>query len=82
MLFMVTQIHTPENCPLHEGKGPESLYDPGQAIKLHSAVADVPGHRLVFLLEADSYDAVQDFLEPGRGRCDSEIVPVKDLLKT
>ena len=83
MLFVIVQEHEPALCPAQEGLGPEILFDgdaPG--IELRSAVADVPGHRLVFVVEADSYDAVSAFLEPGRTRCTVTVSPVRDLLTT
>ena len=81
MLFLVTQIHTPENCPQRDNKGPDILFDEGApGVRLHYAVADVPGHRLTFLLEAESYEQLQGFLEPGRTRCTTTIAPVLDLI--
>ena len=79
MLFLVVQTHAPEHCPQREGLGPESLFEGVSGVHVRHAVADVPGHRLVYLIEADSYDAIQDFLEPGRTRCDSVITPVMEL---
>lgn len=79
MLFLVVQEHSPQSCPLHDGQGPDSLFD-GDAATIRYAVADVPGHRLTFLVDADSYEQLQDLLEPGRGRCTTTIAPVKDLL--
>jgi len=39
MLFMITQVHTPENCPRKEG-GAEILYD--------RDAAGGPGHTTLF----------------------------------
>ena len=83
MLFVIVQEHEPGLCPAREGLGPEILFDadaPG--IDVRSAVADVPRHRLVFLVEADSYDALNALVEPGRTRCTTTISPVRDLLAT
>ena len=78
MQFHVVQKHSPESCPAREGGSPETLYD-ATAVTVRSAVADVPGHTLYFIVEADSYDAIQDFLEPGRTRCEAVTTPVKVL---
>ncbi len=79
MLFLVAQVHTPENCPQREGLGPEILFTDTPQVELRFAVADVPGHRLTFLVECESYDALQAFLEPGRTRCTTTIAPVTQL---
>lgn len=79
MLFLVVQDHTPEECPVRRDAGPDSLYAEVDDIDVRFAVADVPGHRLTFLVEAESYGSLQDFLEPGRRHCTTTISPVKDL---
>ena len=79
MLFVVVQEHGPETCPQREGLGPEVLFQEAADLTVRFAVADVPGHRLTFLVETDSYDALQQFLEPGRTRCTTTISPVREL---
>ena len=80
MLFLVIQEHSPDNCPQREGLGPDALYGKDvKGVEVRFAVADVPGHRLTFLLEADSVDALHEYLEPGRTRATTTIVPVLDL---
>ena len=78
MLFLVVQQHTPEMCPARDGRGPEALFD-GTAVELRFAVADIPGHKLFFLVEAQSYDALNRLLEPGRTRCITSISPVREI---
>jgi hypothetical protein len=82
MLFLVIQDHDPALCPQRDGLGPDALFQEIDGVKVRYAVADVPGHRLAFLLEADSYEAIQEFLEPGRTRCTTDISPVLDLSVT
>ena len=79
MLFLVVQEHSPEQCPARRGLGPESLFAEVEGADIRFAVADVPGHELTFLVEAESYDALQAFLEPGRTHCTTTISPVKAL---
>lgn len=79
MLFLVDQEHSPDNCPQRDGLPPDALYGEAEGIEVRFAVADVPGHRLVFLVEADSLDALHGFLEPGRTRATTSIAPVVDL---
>ena len=76
MLFHITQAHDPGTCPQQDGLPPEILFDQVPDVKVHHSVADVPGHKLFFLVETDSYDALQAFLEPGRTRCTTHIAPV------
>ena len=77
---MIVQEHAPEQCPVHGGLGPESLYDQVDGVDVRFAVADVPGHRLTFLVRTESYEQLEKFLEPGRKSCTTTITPVKDLL--
>ena len=80
MLFLIVQEHTPDNCPQRDGLPPDALYGKNRdGAEVRFAVADVPGHRLTFLIEADSVEAVHDFLEPGRTRATTTIAPVKEL---
>lgn len=82
MLFLITQTHTAENCPIDAG-GREAL---------HARPADVPGlrvlagygayteHVLYYVVEAGDYDAVEKFLTPGFKRCRATITPVSQFL--
>lgn len=80
MLFLIIQEHAPEQCPAREGQDPDVLFDEASGVEVRSAVADVPGHRLVFVVEAESYESLSGFVEPGRTRCTTSISPVTDLL--
>ena len=79
MLFLVVQEHTPDNCPQRDGLPPDALYGDGEGVDVRFAVADVPGHRLTFLIETDSVKSLHEFLEPGRTRATTTISPVADL---
>ncbi len=79
MQFLVVQEHPPEQCPVHRDLGPESLFAEVEGVDVRFAVADVPGHRLTFLVETEAYESLQAFLEPGRAYCTTTISPVTDL---
>ena len=79
MLFMITQVHTPQTCPRDEG-GADVLIDKNaQGVTVKSRWVAGPQHTIWFLLEADSLDAVQSFLDPGMKRCTCTITPVTPL---
>ncbi|MFQ5930973.1 MAG: hypothetical protein ACE5MM_01055 [Nitrospiraceae bacterium] len=76
MLFHVTQTHAPQTCPIDEG-GSETLYDPNvEGVKLRARYAAFPEHVIYYILEADSLEAIRQFLLPGFKRCTSKITPV------
>lgn len=79
MLFLIEQEHDPDHCPQRQGLAPETLFHEAAGVELRFAVADVPGHRLVFLVESESYGHLRDFLEPGRTTCTTRITPVTEL---
>ena len=79
MLFLVVQEHSPDNCPQRDGLPPDALYGEPDGVDVRFSVADVPGHRLTFLIETDSVEALHRFLEPGRTRATTTISPVIDL---
>jgi hypothetical protein len=79
MLFLVVQEHTPDNCPQRDGLPPDALYGKTNDVDVRFAVADVPGHRLTFLIETNSVEALHSFLEAGRARATTTIAPVVDL---
>lgn len=79
MLFHITQVHTPDNCPLDEG-GSNSLYDPNvEGIKLIGRYGANAQHTLFYIVEADDVNALHRFLLPGFKRCTSTITPVSEV---
>jgi hypothetical protein len=79
MLFHITQVHTPESCPVDEG-GSDSLYNPdAPGIKLIGRYGANSQHILFFIVEADDVNALHQFLLPGFKRCTSTITPVSPL---
>ena len=79
MLFHITQVHTPETCPLNEG-GSNSLYDPSaEGVRLIGRYGANAQHTLFFIVEADNLDAIHRFLLPGFKRCTCTITPVSEV---
>lgn len=78
MLFHVTQTHKSEQCPIDSG-GSKTLYNANaDGAKLRAMYGAFPEHTIFYILEADSAEAVQKFLEPGFKRCESTIIPVSE----
>lgn len=76
MLFHIKQSHTPENCPYQRG-GSRSLQNHEAAgISVKAMYLDFPGHNIFMIVEANSVDALQQFLAPGVRTCTTEITPV------
>lgn len=78
MLFMVTQTHTPEACPIDEG-GSKTLYNPSaEGVELRAMYGAFAEHVVYYLIEAESLGAIQQFLRPGFKRCSCQISPVEE----
>lgn len=78
MLFHITQTHTPETCPFNEG-GSKTLFDPeAKGVKLRAKYGAFAEHVIYYVVEAESVEAVADFLKPGFKRCTSKITPVSE----
>ena len=58
MLFMITQVHTPENCPKDEG-GADVLIDKNaQGVSVKGRWGAWSHHIIWYLVEADSLEAI------------------------
>ena len=78
MLFLITQEHTPESCPKDTG-GSKTLYNSKAAgITVRGMYGAFSEHVIYYVVEADSLDAVHDFLDPGWTRCTATITPVSE----
>lgn len=78
MLFLITQTHTPENCPKDVG-GSKTLYDPNaEGVKLRAMYGAFSQHVIYYIVEADSLEAVHKFLDPGWKRCTATVTPVSE----
>lgn len=76
MLFHITQVHAPEDCPYGRG-GSRSLHDasvPGVDVKaVYGAFME---HTIYMVVEADDFTKLNKFLLPGMKVCSTEITPV------
>lgn len=78
MLFHITQVHTPENCPKDVG-GSKILYDPNvEGVKLRAMYGAFSQHVIYYIVESNSLEAVHKFLDPGWKRCTCTITPVSE----
>ena len=79
MLFMITQVHTPETCPIDAGGSSVLSNSKAKGIKLQAMYGAYPQHIIWYVVEADSAEAVQEFLTPGFKRCTSTITPISSV---
>ena len=78
MLFHITQAHTPETCPKDEG-GSKVLYNPNaEGVKLRAMYGAFSEHEIYYIVEADTLDAIHQFLDPGFTRCTCTVTPVAE----
>jgi hypothetical protein len=78
MLFHVTQVHTPQTCPLGEG-GSSSLLDPSvEAVRLVGRHGANSEHTMFYVVEADDWQSLHLFLLPGFNRATCTITPVSE----
>jgi hypothetical protein len=79
MLFMITQVHAPESCPIEAG-GSSVLYNlKAKGTKLQAMYGAYAQHIIWYVVEADSVEAIQEFLTPGFLRCTSTITPISSV---
>lgn len=81
MLFLITQTHTPETCPIDAG-GREALHEKPEKVpglKIVAAYGAYTEHTLYYIVEADDYEAIEKFLTPGFKRCKAVITPVSQF---
>ncbi|MBI4302423.1 MAG: hypothetical protein HY664_07445 [Chloroflexi bacterium] len=80
MLFMVTQTHTPEHCPKDEHGGDKLLFDAtAKDIAIKGRYGAWSTHTIWYVVEAETYEAVQRLLDPGMKRCMTYITPIEDV---
>ena len=79
MLFHITQVHTPENCPIGSG-GSNALFDSAvEGINLIGRYGANSEHTMYFIVEADDWQALQKFLLPGFQTTTARITPVSEI---
>ena len=76
MLFHVTQVHAPEDCPYGQG-GSRSLHDASvSGVTVHGVYGAFMEHTIFMVLETDDFAMLNKFLLPGMKVCTTEITPV------
>jgi hypothetical protein len=79
MLFHITQVHTPEHCPVGAG-GSNSLFDPNvEGVTLIARYGANSQHVLFYIVETDDWQALQAFLLPGFKTTTATITPVSEV---
>jgi hypothetical protein len=85
MLFVLVQTHSHENCPSHK---PESLQGISNAyrqadeigIRIIGAYTDTPGHTGFLIVDTDSVEKLQKFIDPMLDFWNSDVHPVIDTM--
>jgi hypothetical protein len=78
MLFHITQSHTPETCPKDEG-GSKVLFNPKvEGVKLIAMYGAFAEHVICYIVEAESFHAINQFLLLGFKRSTCKITPVSE----
>jgi hypothetical protein len=76
MLFHITQVHDPSDCPYGKG-GSRSLHDASvDGVTVHGVYGAFMDHTIYMVVEADDLDLVHRFLLPGMSVCTADITPV------
>ena len=76
MLFLIEQVHTPENCPYGRG-GSQSLHDATVTeVTLIAMYGNFMKHVIYLIAEASDIDDLNKFLLPGMKTCTTTITPV------
>ena len=79
MLFHITQVHTPEHCPVGAG-GSNSLFDASvEGVELLARYGANSQHTLFYIVETDDWQALQAFLLPGFKKTTATITPVSEV---
>ncbi|MEE9249314.1 MAG: DUF3303 family protein [Dehalococcoidia bacterium] len=76
MLFMITQTHGPETCPIDEGGAKVLIDKDAQGVTLKGRWGAWSRHTIWYLVEADNLEAIQHFLDPGMKRSTCTVEPV------
>jgi hypothetical protein len=76
MLFHITQVHAPEDCPYGNG-GSRKFHDASvEGVTVHGVYGAFMDHTIYLVVESDSLELVNRFLLPGMKTCTAEITPV------
>jgi hypothetical protein len=76
MLFHITQVHDPADCPYGEG-GSRKFHDSTtEGVTVHGVYGAFMEHTIYMVVEADDFNQLNKFLLPGMKSCSTEITPV------
>jgi hypothetical protein len=76
MLFHITQVHAPDDCPYGNG-GSRKFHDASvEGVTVHGVYGAFMDHTIYLVVESDSLELVNRFLLPGMKTCTAEITPV------
>lgn len=76
MLFHITQVHAPEDCPYGNG-GSRKYHDASvEGVTVQGIYGAFMEHTIYMVVEADDLTLLNRFLLPGMKVCTSEITPV------
>ena len=75
MLFHITQVHAPEDCPYASG-GSRRFHDSSVGeVTEHGVYRSFMEHTIYLEDEADDLEMLNKFLLPGMKSCSTEITP-------
>ena len=76
MLYLITQRHAPDHCPIHEGGAKILYHDKAEGVDVKAVYGDYPNHTIYYVVEAADLAAIQRFLDPGMRRCTATVSPI------
>ena len=78
MLFHITQVHDPADCPYGSG-GSRKFHDASvEGVTVHGVYGAFMEHTIYLVVEANDIEQVNQFLLPGMKVCTARITPVSD----
>jgi hypothetical protein len=76
MLFHITQVHDPADCPYGTG-GSRKFHDASaEGVTVHGVYGAYMEHTIYMVVEADDFNQLNRFLLPGMKSCATDITPV------
>ena len=84
MLFHIQATHSYETCLANDSEKKKILRDAlksaeQKGVKIHNLVSSRPAHRLWMIVEAETFEAIDEMFEPIRAMTDAVINPVMAL---
>ncbi len=85
MLFHITQTHSHQNCPAHDSDAMATIMKwylsaSDFGIKIVAAHADSPGHAAFSVVDCDSVENLQKWIDPILPYFNNDIRPVSDVM--